>query len=250
MPKKGQTLNKNRLGEKHKTKQGYEVEIIEYINSLNCTIKFLNDRGNILHNIEYDRVKKGTVVNPYHPNKYNGFIGEGRYQSSYDRVHSMSYKVWSDMLKRVYSEEYHIKKPTYKSISLCEEWHNFQNFAKWFEENYKEGWKIDKDVICLDCKIYSPKTCDFLPDEINGMFISSKSYRGALPIGVVKKGKHYESYFRGKFLGYSKDNIEYLFSLYKTARETYTKEVAEKYKNIIKLETYQALINYEVKITD
>ena len=30
----------SRVGEKHKTKQGYEVEIIEYINSLNCIVVF------------------------------------------------------------------------------------------------------------------------------------------------------------------------------------------------------------------
>lgn len=243
-------ITTNRLGEKHITKQGYEVEIIEYYGSLNCTIRFLNSRGNILKNIQYDRIVKGTVVNPYHPNKYNGYMGEGKYKSSYNREHSIAYKVWSDMLKRVYSEKYHIIKPTYREISLCEEWHNFQNFAEWFENNYKEGWRLDKDVICPDCKIYSPDTCDFLPDEINGMFISSKSYRGDLPIGVTKHKKHYEAYFQGKFLGYSKDDINYLFNLYKTTREKYTKDIAEKYKDKIKPETYQALINYEVKITD
>lgn len=148
MVKKVEIRHKERLGEKHRTKQNCYVEIIEYNNSLNCTIKFLNSRGNVLYNIEYDRIKKGTVVNPYHPNKYNGYIGEGAYQSSYNGKCSRNYKVWTDMLKRVYSEEYHIKKPTYKDISLCQEWHNFQNFGKWFEENYKEGWRIDKDVIC------------------------------------------------------------------------------------------------------
>lgn len=250
MPTKGKIKHVERRGEKHFTKQGYEAEIIEYLGSLNCTIKFLNERGNILYNIEYDRIKRGTVVNPYHPNKYKGYMGEGKYKSSVNREHTYFYKVWSDMLKRVYSEDYHIKKPTYKNISLCEEWHNFQVFAEWCEKNYKDGWRIDKDVICPECGIYSPETCDFLPDEINGMFISSKSYRGDLPIGVIKKRDGYEVYFRGKFLGYSKDDIKYLFSLYKKTRELYTKQIAEKYKNKIKPETYNSLINYEVKITD
>ena len=54
----------NRLGEKHITKQGYEIEIIEYNGSLDSTIKFLNERGNTLKNIQYDRIIKGTVINP------------------------------------------------------------------------------------------------------------------------------------------------------------------------------------------
>ena len=239
-----------REGGIHTTKQGYNVEIIRYYNSLNSTIKFLTERGTILYNVNYERIKKGTVANPYHPNKFKGFIGEGAYQSSTILGHPHAYKVWSDMIKRVYCDKYHIKKPTYKEISLCEEWHNYQNFAEWFDNNYVDGWKIDKDIICPECKVYSPETCAFVPDDINGMFISSKSYRGSLPIGVVKKKKHFEAYFRGKFLAYSKDDIEYLFSVYKTTREKYTKEIAEKYKEVVDERIYNALIKFEVNITD
>ncbi len=180
-------------------------------------------------------------------------MGEGKYKSSVNGKHTYSYKVWSDILKRVYSKEYHTKKPTYKNISLCEEWHNFQNFAQWWEENYEDymtGWRIDKDIICPDCRVYSPKTCAILPDEINGMFISSKSYRGELPIGVINKRGNYEVYFRGKFLGYSKDDIQYLFNLYKEKRESYTKEIAEKYKGKIDNRVYKAMINFQINITD
>jgi hypothetical protein len=130
MPPKG-TVKHNRAGEKHVTKQGYEVEIIEYISSLNSTIKFNDERETILYNIEYDRIKRGTVVCPYHPNKYNGYIGQGKYKSSVNKVDVYPYKVWTDMLKRVYSKKYHEIKPTYIGISLCEEWHNYQNFAEW-----------------------------------------------------------------------------------------------------------------------
>jgi hypothetical protein len=252
MPTKG-TVKHNRTGEKFITKQGYLVEIIEYFGSLNCTIKFLNERSNVLYNIEYDIVKRGTVVNPYHPNKYNGYIGQGKYKSSINNVDVYYYKVWTDMLKRVYSKKYHELKPTYIGISLCEEWHNFQNFTEWWEENYKEymiGWHLDKDIICPKCKVYSPGTCAILPNEINGMFISSKSYRGDLPIGVTKHKKHYETYFRGKFLGYSKDDIQYLFNLYKEKRESYTKEIAEKYKGKIDNRVYKIMINFKINIED
>lgn len=32
----------NRVGEKYFTKEGYEVEIIEYFDAYNCTINFIN----------------------------------------------------------------------------------------------------------------------------------------------------------------------------------------------------------------
>ena len=41
----------NRVGEKHTTNQGYEVEIIEYFGKKNCTIRF--EDGLILKKIIY-----------------------------------------------------------------------------------------------------------------------------------------------------------------------------------------------------
>jgi hypothetical protein len=113
-----------------------------------------------------------------------------------------------------------------------------------------EVFTYEEDIICPECRTYSPETCAILPDEINGMFISSKSYRGNLPIGVTKHKKHYETYFRGKFLGYSRDDIGYLFNLYKEKRESYTKQIAEKYKGKIDDRVYKTMINFQINITD
>ena len=39
----------------------------------------------------------------------------------------------------------------YLDVTVCEEWHNFQNFAKWFYENYYEisgeKMRLDKDIL-------------------------------------------------------------------------------------------------------
>ena len=55
---------KNRIGEKHITKQGYEIEIIKYINAHNLNIMF--EDGAIIENISYDNVLKRKVENPKH----------------------------------------------------------------------------------------------------------------------------------------------------------------------------------------
>ena len=39
----------NRTGEKHITNEGYEIEIIEYLNYNNCTIKFID--GHIVEKV-------------------------------------------------------------------------------------------------------------------------------------------------------------------------------------------------------
>lgn len=59
MPKKGQILHKNRVGEKYVTNQGYEIEIIEYFKSSNCTVKFEDNNKTIVNNLEYSKITKG-----------------------------------------------------------------------------------------------------------------------------------------------------------------------------------------------
>ena len=41
------------------------------------------------------------------------------------------------MIMRVYKKEEN-RNQYYKICRVCDEWHNYQNFAKWFEENYYE----------------------------------------------------------------------------------------------------------------
>ena len=54
---------------------------------------------------------------------------------------------------------------------------------------------------------------------------------------------------RGIHLGLFKTEIE-AFNAYKTAKENYLKELAEKWKSKIDERAYNALMNYEVSIND
>ena len=51
------------------------------------------------------------------------------------------------MIIRCYSNNYHQREPSYKECSVCEEWLNFQNFAKWWYINYFEEGDLDKDLL-------------------------------------------------------------------------------------------------------
>lgn len=95
-----------------------------------------------------------------------------------------SYDTWKHMLLRCYDKKEQLKHPTYIGCTICDEWLYFSNFKKWFDENYR--WdleeigirlELDKDLLSDgNVKIYSPKTCIFLPKNVN-IFIANKKLR-------------------------------------------------------------------------
>ena len=114
-----------------------------------------------------------------------GFIGDGSYKSRGEGVTAKQYQSWTDMLKRCYSMSELKRRPTYNGCSVCEEWHNFQNFAKWFDDNYIEGCQLDKDVKVEGNKIYSPSTCKFIPISANVIKARAKEFSFVSPKGIV-----------------------------------------------------------------
>ena len=154
------------------------------------------------------------------------------------------------MLQRCYDNKTQEKYPTYKGCQVCEEWHNFQNFAKWFEENYYEvegeNIDIDKDILCKGNKIYSPQTCVLSPHKINSLFVNRKNDRGNYPIGVCKgKNKIKKSCYLSRY-----NTSEEAFQSYKQAKENYIKQVADEYKDKIPEILYKAMYKYKVNIND
>ncbi len=84
---------------------------------------------------------------------------------------------------------------------------------------------------------------------------NNRAKRGVLPIGVSKnpKRKTYKSrcsidgdlVYLGDYLTFDE-----AFQAYKIARESYVKEVANKWKDQIDPRVYEALMNWIVEITD
>lgn len=245
-----------RVGEKHTNNNGENFTILEYFKFSNCTIQF--EDGTVLYNVDYGNVKRGTIKNPYFPANYGiGYIGIGKYKSTTSTGWNRVGETWSGMLKRC-SSYYQRKYPTYIGCSVDERWHNFQNFAEWMEQNYNpetmQGWHLDKDIIVKGNKIYSPETCAFVPKEINGLFKSTKKRRGVYPIGITgMEGAKYrvECQREGRVSRIGTYHTpEKAFQAYKKVKEEYIKEIADKWKGLISEQVYQALINYNVEITD
>ena len=120
-----------------------------------------------------------------------GYYGNGRYVSKLDGKHTLAYKKWRAMIVRCYSEKYiFAEHPTYKDCTVCNQWHNFQNFAEWFENNYYEIpgeiMDLDKDILVEGNKVYSPDTCVIIPQFLNKIFNHTKNKKSGLPLGVKK----------------------------------------------------------------
>lgn len=240
------------LGKTYITQQGYNITIVSYRKNADVDIKF--DDGLELNNCHMSAIKKGLVRNPYHPSVYGiGYVGIGPYETSVNGKSNKPYLVWQSMFRRCHCSIYQSKYPTYIGCHVSEEWNDFQIFAKWFYENYKEGLYIDKDLLFKGNKLYSKETCCFVPECISNLLVKCDGVRGEYPVGVYKDAGRYKSrvWLNGvrKSLGYF-NTVRDAFNTYKNAKEDFIKEIANKYKNIITEECYNALINYNVEIND
>jgi len=240
----------DRTGEIRFNNQGCEMVIIVYRNCEDIDIQFKN--GTILTNRQYHHFKNGNMPNPLHPTILNiGYEGVGKYSFiSYPVI----YKLWKSIVRRTSDKLYKESHNSYRNSSLSQEWHNFQNFAQWFEENYVEGFHLDKDILVKGNKIYSPETCRFVPQEINNLFTNRLKKRGLYPLGVTitKYGKFVAQITKfGVRTRISTFNTpEEAFNAYKTAKEEYIKEVAEIWKDRIDSSLYRAMYNWIIEIND
>jgi hypothetical protein len=243
---------KDRTKDSNVNFQGLVMTIFQYRGARDISVQF--EDGTVIEKTAYKEFESGSIKNPNHPTVWGvGYIGQGKYTARIDTKMSKPYRTWCGMLQRCYSEKDRQRNPTYKDIAVCEEWHNFQNFAAWFDNNYVEGFYLDKDIICPDCKIYSPETCIFVPNEINVLFSANNISKKGLPIGVSHKDNKYQTsvsmFNKQVYLGFF-DTVEEAFEVFKSSKEKHMKELAKIWKDKIDPRVYDALMNYEVKITD
>ncbi len=255
-------INPNqRIGEIGHNALGLKMTIIEYINSYNTKIKF--DNGYIT-NCSYGNFKRGAVKNLYYKDIYNmGYVGKGNYPVKINGKVTKSYDCWKSMIRRCYSKKFKTRQPTYEGCNVCEDWLCYQNFAKWFDENYyefdSEIMQLDKDILIKGNRTYSPETCIFVPQSINKLFTKRQNDRGKYLIGVsLRKSKNnakpsYVAYCsdgnKKRYIGDFKTELE-AFNVYKVYKENVIKERANKHKNVIPEKLYNAMYNYQVDISD
>ena len=234
----------DRTGEVHISSRGEKITIIESFGSFNLTIKF--EDGTIVEKIKYHTILSGEVKNKNYPATLGiGFTGYGKYDSV---KYKFARQKWDDMLNRCYGDRE--SNPSYEGCTVHKDWHNFQNFAAWFESNYpldcREKLVLDKDILVPGNKIYSEKTCCLIPQLINYQFKETK--RGDLPIGIGKKHNMYFARLNRYGIKYtlaSSHSLEEVVEIRRQAKQKYIKELAERFKPILSKEVYIKLSNFK-----
>ena len=244
----------NHLGEIRKNNQGTPMEIVGYRKKSDIDVKFLDKFGYIKEHTLYINFKSGSIRNPYDITVCGrGYLGVG-YPTWENNKPTISYQTWQAMLRRCYDPNFTDIQPSYNGkCEVCEEWYNFQTFAEWFYDNFyqvgTERMHVDKDILYKGNKIYCPEKCIIVPQRINMLFMHKPNKYG-LPNGVKPScnGK-YEVSYNGKHIG-TFSTIEEAAIIHDKAKKVAITEIANKYKNDIPTQLYDALINWKPDYTD
>ena len=221
-----------KIGDIFINRQNCKMVVVDYTDSKNVLIEF-DDNYKYRMVTRVAHLKRGHVKNPFYPLIFGiGFIGAGTYKEIKNGIRTIEYNVWSNMMERCYDQKYHARHPTYEDCTVCNEWHNFQNFAEWYtsQEYYGKGYHLDKDLLIDGNKVYSPSTCVLAPHEINTLFNTNPKIRGLYPVGVSFEKKFNK--FSAKLKKYGKKVHLGYFSCPNEASQVYQKAKKEHVKNI------------------
>lgn len=257
--------NRPRLNEERLNNQGCLMRIVEYNAYDDIVVEFQDTNRAKVHS-SYQAFCNGEVKNPYYPAVYGvGMVGN-KCPIREDEKQTKEYCAWKHMLARCFDKRYKEKHSTYQDVACCDEWLLYENFYAWLHEQsnfnkWQNGklWAIDKDILVKGNKVYSPDTCCLVPMNVNGLFAKKIRVCNNLPIGVYLTNKqHYQSYCHNPFtkkqecLGTYQTMEDAFYSGYKPYKESLIKQVAQiEYDagNISK-QCYDAMLNYQVEITD
>ena len=230
--------------------------ITRYVSSREVYSKFIDTGYEVKTTMQ--QLLKGNINDRLKPTVFGvGVIGEClTVDSCGNRL--KEYQVWKGMLERCYSDKFQAKKPTYKGCIVSENFVCYPYFKDWCNKQIgfdQVGWHLDKDILSKGNKVYSEDTCCFVPQEINSLLVRSNATRGKHPLGVsylTRLGMFEASVSlcgRNKRIGRFY-NAQEAFYAYKEVKESHIKEVANKWKDRIDPRVYNALMSWNIEITD
>ena len=248
---------KDCIGKVCKSKSSGDFKIVKYNGYGNVEIQFLKTGYETVARL--GDIKNGSIKDPYSPSVFGAGILGTKYLINEGGIQTKEYELWCNMLRRCYSDSFKKKQPTYEGCEVGDKFKSYEYFYEWCNKQIGfgvKGFELDKDLLVKGNRVYSEDMCVFLPHEINTLLIKCTASRGKHPIGVYWHNTNRAFIAqvcknRGKqeHLGFFKTEIE-AFRAYKQAKETFIKEQANEWKGEIDERAYEALMSYEVEITD
>jgi hypothetical protein len=251
-----------KVGDKFTTNSGWSGEVVEYFNA--HKVRVLWQDGSYSFEIAH-YIRNGNIKPLFQPSVSGiGFFGYGKYvplsyknkESWQEFVNPKIYRHWVKLLDRL-TDTGRPANARYRDCTVTALWHNFQNFAAWAARQpyfeYKDAC-LDKDLVVKGNRHYSPDTCCFLPNIVNVFISSHYEKESGLPEGVniihpktqnSKVGYVARCHFLGKreYLGYY-DCPDVAGRVYKERKLAAAFALAEKYKDVIRPELYQKIIDH------
>ena len=248
---------KDCVGKVCKSLNSGDFKVLKYNDYYEVEIQFVNTGFETT--AQLGSIRNGKIKDPYSPSVHGvGIIGT-RYPVSESCRNTKEYTLWCSMLRRCYSGSFKKQRPTYEGCEVSDNFKSYEYFYEWCHKQIGfnvKGFDLDKDLLVKGNKVYGENVCIFIPSEINSVLVKCTASRGKHLIGVhwcntnkafvaqVNRNKG-----QPEHLGLFKTEIE-AFDAYKTAKETFVKEQANKWKGEIDGRAYEALMKYTVEITD
>ena len=167
-------------GTNHTNKHGCVFTILglyagEQTKNKKYVVKFI--ATNSIQVVDSSNIKAKSVKDYMHRSVFGvGYMGKGKHSSYKSGKVSREYKLWNHMLERCYGNR--PKWHTYKNVSVCGRWHNFQNFCEdlpkiaGYDKWLTSGWVIDKDL--SGGLLYSLENCVFLSPSDSSKEMNSR----------------------------------------------------------------------------
>lgn len=224
------------LGYKGKTKEtlgNLNFEVIKVIDMKKHLFEVIFEDGTITQ-ARTKEIMNGSIKSPMLKSVYGvGFLGIGAHVTSKNNVKNKTYDIWCKIIKRCYCKtDKNYRSYGAKGIKVSEEWHCFQNFADWYENNKKQEHDLDKDILGGD--IYSKEKCIFIHRKINSIIQTSK-------IMKIKKIN------KNKFKISEEINGQHKYTIYKTLKEA-EKATKKSFINKIKNTIRKEKIDIDLKV--
>lgn len=178
--------------------------------------------------------------------EYKGYINRSHSKDKNINIsYEKSYTLWERLIQIDRGNEGN------NANSLCEQWKQYENFKKWYDENFYEMdneklefsykfWDVNNDII-------SPETSVLIPTEINKIIRNLiKSVKTGLMLNVNVQKNLYTIRMFGESIA-SSDNKEEIYEIRRVIFKRQMMDFAEKYKGIVPDKIYDRLLNFELK---
>ena len=246
-------LVKSRIcdGEIYTTNQCGELVIVKYVNNNIVHVKFLDTGYETITRAVH--IRKGAVKDTSLPSVFGKGVVGNKFPTKSGSKSTEEYLLWTNMLKRCYSENFNLKYVSYVGCTVSENFMQYTYFYEWCNSQIGfgvEGFQLDKDILSKGNRVYSEDTCCLVPPEINTLLTRyTKESDTCKGVYYNKKLGKFSAHLLGKYIGLFTTEIE-AFYAYKQAKEAYIKEVAEKWRDKIDPRVYEALISWEISFDD